>query len=383
MASSRPDRSPPSSTASAVADTAALSHDDDARASALLRWYRASGREMPWRHPEGQADPYAVLVSELMLQQTRVDTVIPYFARWMARWPAISDLAQASTDDVLAAWTGLGYYNRARNLHRAAQVVVANHGGILPRDADALAALPGVGPYTQGAVRSIAFSEAAPLVDGNVARVLTRWQALHAPPAETRAKRALWTKAAQLLTVPVANDSPGDWNQSLMELGATVCTARQPRCDACPVNAWCAAHAQGLASQLPVRTAKRKAKKVEATYVLWQRPDGAIWCGQRPATGRWAGLWEPPGAEGAAAIAQLTAQLPADVLVVEQPKLVHILTHRRYEVRALWVRSATSPPALTPLGYTRAKWMSPEVIADKHSGLSRLAARLMERCAAG
>ena len=349
-----------------------------ARAAALLAWYGQHRREMPWRRAEGQADPYAVLVSELMLQQTRVDTVVPFFLRWMARWPTVAALAAASTEEVLAAWTGLGYYNRARNLHRAAQVVVARHGGKLPAEAAALAALPGVGPYTLGAIRSIAFGAPAPLVDGNVARVLSRWQASRLPPASAAGKKALWALATTLVAQPPAALSPGDWNQALMELGATLCMARAPGCTRCPVATWCAAHADGVAAELPVRVPKRKPTVVAATYLLWRRADGHIWCGRRAETGRWAGLWEPPGMEGDDAETQVRAWVADQPHLRALPTVVHVLTHRRYEVTPLLVLSEAPPPNLAALGYVASRWCAPDASRDVNSGLSRLAGRLLE-----
>jgi len=349
-----------------------------ARGAALLAWYHATKRAMPWRRAEGKADAYAVLVSELMLQQTRVDTVVPYFTRWMVQWPTLADLAAATTDEVLAAWTGLGYYNRARNLHRAAIQCVATHGGRLPESPAALAALPGVGPYTQGAIRSIAFSQPAALVDGNVARVLSRWHATHEPTTSTQGKRQLWAWAEAIISTEPAVATPGDWNQALMELGATCCTARSPACERCPVAPWCAAHSAGLAADLPVRAPKKKPKPVAATYLLWRRPDGYIWCGQRPARGRWAGLWEPPGAEGPGADATVAALLPSGLSAHVLPGLVHVLTHRRYAVTPWLVDSALPPPDLATLGYAQSRWVAPSAASELTSGLSRLAARLLE-----
>ncbi len=348
--------------------------NDAARADALLTWFAAAQRSLPWR--QTPPDPYATLVSELMLQQTRVDTVVPYFHRWMARWPDLASLAAATLDEVRAAWTGLGYYNRARNLHRAAQAVVARHGGQLPADPAALAALPGVGPYTLGAVRSIGFGQPAALVDGNVARVLSRWFALDAPPASGAGRRALWARAESLLQVPAARAAPSEWNQGLMELGALVCTPKAPLCDRCPVAPWCLALAQGRVAELPTRTPKKRATPVAAAYLLLVR-DGAVWCGQRPERGRWAGLWEPPAAEGPDAHAALARTLPMIHDASALPPLTHTLTHRRYTVTPYLLDLQREPPDLSPLGYTASRWVSPDEAAAASSGLSRLAQKLV------
>ncbi|HEY1908255.1 MAG TPA: A/G-specific adenine glycosylase, partial [Myxococcaceae bacterium] len=206
--------------------------------AALLRWYDAQARDLPWRRTR---DPYRIWVSEVMLQQTQVSVVLPYWTAFLARFPDLDSLARASLDDVLAAWRGLGYYARARNLHRAAVAVVERHAGGLPDDVDALRALPGFGRYTVGAVASIAFGKEVPLVDGNVARVLARLAGLEGPTGDAGREKQLWALAEAL----VQGERPGDWNQALMELGATVCRQEQPTCLLCPVRAHCGALASG------------------------------------------------------------------------------------------------------------------------------------------
>ena len=351
------------------------------RAKALLGWYRSHRRQLPWRRHDGPADPYQVLVSELMLQQTRVDTVIPYFQRWLARWPDFEALAQAPLDDVLEAWAGLGYYSRARNLHRAAQAVVTEHGGALPGEAKALARLPGVGPYTVGALLSIGLGRPAALVDGNVARVLSRWYALRAPPAETAAKKALWSLAGELALTPAAADDPSAWSQALMELGATVCDPKRPKCGDCPVARWCQAHSLKLTESIPAKTPKKAPKRVEAVYVLLTRSDGAVWLSRRPATGRWAGLWEPLGAEGPDAASALLSHMKRQVALTPLPPLTHVLTHRRYEVRVFhgeWRLETTPEPEL--FGYVDGRWWCDT--SDEPLALSRLATKLLETLSA-
>lgn len=346
----------------------------------LLAWYGLHKRALPWRT---RPTPYGVLVSELMLQQTRVETVLDYYDRWMVRWPTLGDLAAADLQDVLAQWTGLGYYNRARNLHKAAQIVAQSGSSELPADAATLGKLPGLGPYTLGAVRSIAFGQPAALVDGNVARVLARWHAREGSLDTTAAKRWLWQSAEAALAVDPARRAPGDWNQALMELGATLCTPRRPACERCPVQASCAAFGAGLQASIPQARVRAAPQTVAATYALVQR-DGLILLGRRPAKGRWAGLWEPPGSEGAGAGVRMGAWLRAAGLRVDRalPNLVHVLTHRRYEVESLLATAETArDPELGRLGYVEQRWMLASQALSSTSGLSRLGQRLVEQVA--
>jgi A/G-specific adenine glycosylase len=256
---------------------------------ALLAWYRAEKRDLPWRRSR---DPYAIWISETMLQQTRVEAVIPYYERFLARFPDVGALATADLDDVLSAWAGLGYYTRARNLKRAAEDVVKRFAGRLPDGVDALRELPGVGRYTAGAIASIAFDHPAPIVDGNVARVFARLVGLRDPIEGSAVKARLWEEAERLAAGP----APGDLNQALMELGARICIPRTPRCNLCPVSRYCDAHAAGDAESLPVRAPKRAPKPVHAVAALVLRR-GKVLAVQRPAKGLLGGLWELPGGE--------------------------------------------------------------------------------------
>lgn len=355
------------------------------RQAALLRWYVAHQRVLPWRHPEAgpHPEPYAVLVSELMLQQTRVDAVLAPYARWMQRFPSFEHLAAAPVDDAVAAWAGLGYYRRARALHAAAVAVVREHGGSLPRDPAALAALPGVGPYTAGALRSIAFAEPAPLVDGNVARVLARWTAEQGD--EAALKRAAWRVAAEQLApaeAPARAD-PARWSQALMELGALVCKPANPACTHCPVRAGCLADAGGLQASIPAPRQRRPPQLVAAVAVVVARArdgDSEVLLHQRPARGRWAGLWQPPLFEAstpADAAAQARAWLGG---LAERARpsgaLVHVLTHRRYEV-ALWRVELSRTEAAPDAGTTAAAWRPRGAIRGVGDGISRLGARVV------
>jgi len=259
-----------------------------ALAGALVRWFRASNRDLPWRRTR---DPYAIWVSEIMLQQTRVEAVVPYYDRFVARFPTVHALADAPIDDVLHAWSGLGYYRRARQLHAAAAVVVGEHAGTVPGDDEALRALPGIGRYTAGAIRSIAFGHAAPIVDGNVARVLSRLFALKGGPGDTAWEKRLWTLAAQL--VPASD--PSGFNQGLMELGATVCLPRAPRCEACPLAKFCKAHALGREEAFPPPKPRAKVERVERWALLTRRrSDGALLLRRLAEDERNAGQWELP-----------------------------------------------------------------------------------------
>jgi A/G-specific adenine glycosylase len=254
--------------------------------AALLDWYALQGRDLPWRRDRR---PYAVWISEIMLQQTQVKTVIPYFERWLQAFPTVADLAAADLQQVLKLWEGLGYYARARNLHRAAQQVVERHGGEFPADPEAVAALPGVGRTTAGGILSHAFDYPAAILDGNVKRVLARLGALPVPPA--RGMAHLWDWSEQLLD----RQHPRDFNQALMDLGATVCTPRQPNCLLCPWRSHCAAYNQGMTEQLPLREASAPIPtKQIGVAVIWN-DRGEILIDRRKAEGLLGGLWEFPG----------------------------------------------------------------------------------------
>lgn len=257
---------------------------------ALLAWYYEHRREMPWR---GHPSPYAVWVSEIMLQQTQVDTARPYFDRFMEKFPTVWALAEAESETVLKAWEGLGYYARARNLQRAAQHVVCEHGGDLPDSSAALLALPGVGDYTAAAISSICFGEPAPVVDGNVARVFSRVFLLDDDFKKPTARRAL---AERLRPAFECVDSPGDLNQAMMELGALVCRPRQPACDVCPLASECGALREGCQEAYPLRREAVKVPVREHVALVLRR--GAKWLMvQRDETGLMGGLWELPSGE--------------------------------------------------------------------------------------
>ena len=254
----------------------------------LLRWATKNLRDLPWRvEPR---DPYRVWVSEMMLQQTQVATVIPYFRRFTERFPTVQALAAAPLDDVLKLWEGLGYYARARNLHRAARKVVAEFDGHLPDTVEELCKLPGIGRYTAGAIASIAFGRDAPVVDGNVKRVLCRVYAIRGDARRPAIQKKLWALAAANLPQGKA----GRWNEAMMELGAIVCLPRSPRCDKCPLAGVCRARALGIQEQLPKKATRKRLPHYDVTAAVI-RKRGRILIAQRPVGGMLGGLWEFPG----------------------------------------------------------------------------------------
>jgi A/G-specific adenine glycosylase len=313
-----------------------------AERGALLRWYDASARDLPWRRTR---DPYAIWVSEVMLQQTRVETVLRYYERFLARFPDPRALAQAEEDDVLSLWSGLGYYRRARLLHAGVREVVARHQGLVPADASSRRALPGVGRYTAGAIGSIAFDREEPIVDGNVARVLARLRGVETPLGAKETDARLWSEAERL----VRGERPGDLNQALMELGATVCTPR-PRCGDCPVRSGCVALASDRVELLPVPKARRAARLVELVAVIASDRDDLLLVKSEAAL--FGGLWGVPMHEGRGIAAARRALDAAGIegALASRPaaRIEHVLTHRRLDVRVFvadGVRAASGSPA--------------------------------------
>jgi A/G-specific adenine glycosylase len=254
----------------------------------VLDWFDQSGRhDLPWQQ---NTNAYRVWISEIMLQQTQVQTVIPYFERFMARFPTVATLATAAIDDVLALWTGLGYYARARNLHRAAQQIMSTHQGVFPADLDALLALPGIGRSTAGAIRSLAFDQPAAILDGNVKRVLARFYAIAGWPGSTATQKALWAASEQLSPTSRCRD----FTQAMMDLGATVCLPKQPRCANCPLRNHCQAYANNTIEHYPERRAKAIKPNRSVTWLLLQNSQGELGFEKRPSQGIWGGLYGFP-----------------------------------------------------------------------------------------
>lgn len=254
-------------------------------AIALLRWFDQHGRKhLPWQHP---IEPYRVWLSEIMLQQTQVETVIPYFERFTTRFPNMQALAEATQDDVLHLWTGLGYYARARNLHKCAQAITEEYGGIFPSEPEALVSLPGIGPSTANAIASIAFGKASAILDGNVKRVLTRFHAVSGWPGTGKVEKQLWHMAQSHMP----KERCGDYTQAIMDLGATLCTRSKPQCQACPMQHHCQAYLTNSVARYPEKK-PTKASPTKATVMLiLQDQNGALLIEQRPAQGIWGGLW--------------------------------------------------------------------------------------------
>ncbi len=300
----------------------------------LLAWYADHGRDLPWR---GTRDPYRIWLSEIMLQQTGVTVVIPYYERFLRRFPDVQTLAEASVDEVIALWAGLGYYSRARNLHAASRIV-AEAGGRLPEDLKALQALPGIGRSTAGAILSIAFNRKAPILDGNVRRVLIRLHAVEQPPRTAAVEKDLWRWAEEL----TPEDRPHDYVQAIMDLGATLCTPRQPRCTDCPLASLCLAHGRGIAAQLPRRQPRKTLPLVHQVALLLER-DGKFLVRKRSLQGMLGGLWEfpwrlqGPGQEALSAVRALLREEGCCGEPRELGRMRHAYSHFRLEVAVFQV----------------------------------------------
>jgi len=329
--------------------------DGTATRRALLSWYDRHRRELPWR---GTKDPYRIWVAEVMLQQTTVKTATPYYEAFLKRFPTLQALAEEPEEEVLGAWSGLGYYHRARNLHRGAQHVAERHGGRFPRTLEAALAVPGVGLYTASAILSIAHGLPLPVVDGNVRRVLARLLALRGP--EYRKDGPYYNRAEELLD----RERPGDWNQALMELGATVCTPRDPGCDACPLRSRCRARALGVVDELPEGRARRAPVDVQVAAALVER-DGKVLLVRRP-EGRLLGrMWEVPQTSlESRGLPDLARELEErhGLRVVPGALAVrarHTITYRRITLEGYRSRLKAPPPS----DPDRFLWARPEEVA--------------------
>jgi A/G-specific adenine glycosylase len=305
--------------------------DADGLARDLLAWYAASARALPWRQPPGvRQEPYRVWLSEIMLQQTTVKAVIPYYHKFLALWPRVTDLAAAELNDVLAAWAGLGYYSRARNLHACARAVMERHGGHFPPSEAELLRLPGIGAYTAAAIAAIAYDEPAAAVDGNIERVVARLFAIEAPLPGAKAEIK---RLAQTL---VPSRRPGDFTQGMMDLGATICSPRTPACTLCPVNQHCAAFARGIAYLVPRKSPKKeRPNRYGAAFVAIRR-DGAVLLRRRPPKGLLGGMLEVPTGEWRGERLDRAHALEAAPLIAEWLALTgcvaHTFTHFHLEL---------------------------------------------------
>lgn len=360
------------SCAAVTTTRATLASVDATLRERLLAWFDQRKRQLPWRDTN---DVYRIWISEVMLQQTRVETVLPYYQRFVERFPTVQALAAASSDEVLSNWSGLGYYRRARNLQLAAQEVVKNHAGTFPNTVKGLEALPGIGEYTARAVASIGYGVHVAVVDGNVARVVSRWKALEEPIDKASTKKTL----ASLATLLCDPRRPGDSNQAMMELGATVCTPTSPKCDQCPLRPECAAHATERMTDFPKVESATKVRSQPMAALVVTKADQVLLM-RRPNTGLFAGLWEPPMADGE--LSALTSRLEAGGIGLEAIELhartiKHVLSHRVLTVSVATATAATRvEKPVAP--YEAARWFGAETMQEV--GISRLAQLVLAQC---
>lgn len=327
-----------------------------------MRWFHQYARNLPWRKT---GDPYKILLSEVMLQQTQVSTVKNYYRRFLRRFPTLKSLARAPLDDVLKVWEGLGYYARARNLHRLAQMVFWEHGGKIPQEVEALRRLPGIGRYTAGAISSIAFDRREPVLDGNVKRVLCRIFAVRQSPKEPEGEARLWKIAESL----VPEKEPGIFNQALMELGATLCAPRSPRCSSCPLQSFCRASKLGVQESLPFFPKKVRTPFYEVAAGV-VRKNGKILIARRLENGLLGGLWEFPGGkkEAGESLKETLRREVAEELGVrisvggELGSVKHAYTHFRIRLTLFDCRYQSGRPRA--LGCSNFRWVRPKEISQ-------------------
>ncbi len=337
-------------------------------AADLLRWFAAHGRrDLPWQHP---ATPYRVWVSEVMLQQTQVNTVIPYYQRFMVQFPDLPTLAAAPLDAVLALWAGLGYYARARHLHQAAQQVMNHHQGQLPTALEHLQALPGIGRSTAGAILALSAGQRHAILDGNVKRVLARYGAVPGWPGLPAVAAQLW----QLAEHYTPTTALAAYTQAMMDLGATVCTRNQPRCPVCPLRLHCLAHQQGRSTAYPSPRPRQVLPRRQVCGLLLSQPDGRILLLQRPPSGIWGGLWSLPEAADLAQAAQWCAAQGLQLLtpLTPRPLVQHTFTH--FQLELLPVQAQVQPEA-TAVRTASGRWVESAEYA--HLGLPAPIRRLL------
>lgn len=328
----------------------------------LLTWFKNNQRNLPWRKAY---HPYQVWISEIMLQQTQVKTVLPYFERWMKTLPTIQSVAEAKEDEILKLWEGLGYYSRARNLQKAAKQIIKNHEGKFPSNYDDILALPGVGRYTAGAISSIAFNQNDTLVDGNVIRVFSRLFDYSKNTRLPEAEKWMWKTAEKLLPKGEARN----FNQGLMELGALICTPKNPDCESCPLKKECQAYAKKTVSQRPVKGPKKQLKSIEvAVAVIWKK--GKIFIQKRPSKGLMGGLWEFPGGKierGETSSSALEREVKEETgLTLKNIRLLKTVKHAytSFKVRLHCFQADFQEGRVKRSFATQHKWVKPEELND-------------------
>jgi A/G-specific adenine glycosylase len=310
-------------------------------AERVIRWQRSHGRsELPWQNTQ---DPYRVWLSEVMLQQTQVSTVLRYFARFLDRFPTVLELAGGTEDEVFALWSGLGYYSRARNMHRCAQDIVARFGGVFPRTAAELQTLPGIGRSTAAAIAAFCFGERVAILDGNVKRVLTRALGFDGDLSSAAQERALWDEATELLPPATHRKAIAGYTQGLMDLGATVCLPRKPSCIICPVNDVCAARKEGTPEKYPVKTRKLRRSAHSFWLLVARTPQGHVWLEKRPSRGIWAGLFCLPMFETRAGLLETLAAEDREI-ARDEAAFLHVLTHKDLHLHPIVVDLRTGQP---------------------------------------
>lgn len=330
---------------------------------ALLGWFDSNKREMPWRESR---DPYAIWLSEVMLQQTRVDQATPYYQKFISAYPSVSDLAKADQHDVLMLWEGLGYYARGRNMHRAAKAVVEVHGGEFPSAYEDLIALPGVGPYTAAAVSSIAFGERHAVVDGNVIRVLSRFYGITDDVANGKTKRLIQSLADELLDP----QHPGEFNQAVMELGSLVCTPSQPECKYCPLATWCVANKTLQTDTIPYKAPKHKVPHHNIVVAVISDKNGRLLIARRPESAMLGGLWEFPGGKveqgesfDEALHREISEELGIHISINREfMVLKHAYSHFKITLHAFLCAQTGGTPE--PRSSSEIRWVSPMQLAE-------------------
>ncbi|MBU1333202.1 MAG: A/G-specific adenine glycosylase [Gammaproteobacteria bacterium] len=339
--------------------------------SAVLAWYDNHGRkDLPWQQG---ITPYRVWVSEIMLQQTQVSTVLGYFDRFMAALPTVKDLAEAAEDEVLHLWTGLGYYTRARNLQKTAQIVMHEHAGEFPRDVDKLTELPGIGRSTAGAIASLSMGLRAPILDGNVKRVLARYVAQEGYPGEPKVAKQLWDVAERFTPHARVNN----YTQAMMDLGATLCTRSKPSCLLCPLKSGCQAHLLGLEIRYPIAKPRKALPQKRTLMPILANRDGAILLYRRPSTGLWGGLWSLPELDDLDALPALAGQHALSLGERHAlPGLTHTFSHFQLAIEPWLIRVDTPASAVA-----EADWLWYNLATPPRLGLAAPVKKLLKRAA--